>query len=88
MKKIPASYSDRDSVGHTVHARGIMVQFPVVSSQIAFVLYLCSYGLVCYSIGAGTGFGTPLHFSTASYRPVRKGFARHVKKEIKNIVYI
>ena len=29
MKKLPASYSDRDSVGHVVHDRGIMVQFLV-----------------------------------------------------------
>jgi hypothetical protein len=27
-------------------------------------------GFVCYSIGAGTGFGTALHLSTVSYRPV------------------
>jgi len=30
IKKLPASYSDRDSVGHAVHERGIMVQFLVV----------------------------------------------------------
>jgi len=29
MKKLPASYSDRDSVGHAVHERRIMVQFLV-----------------------------------------------------------
>jgi len=29
MKKLPPSYSDRDSVGHAVHDRGIMAQFLV-----------------------------------------------------------
>jgi hypothetical protein len=29
----------------------------VVSRQIVFVLYLCTYSLVCYSIRAGTGLG-------------------------------
>jgi hypothetical protein len=36
------------------------------------------YGLVCYFIGAGTGFETPLHLSTVSYKLVREGFARRV----------